>query len=1410
MSSASGRPDGGVARGLALAHLLWLSLLLPLLLLLLLSTSAPTTAAAASYTAEEDLCPVGVTGERRSQERYFYYEERRLPIVLEDSDRISHRVTNRILKILLQNVAGYKNVEIAYCPSYEKQNITASLDRVSGRMASRHCQPPKVNTGSVAETMVNMEAWMTAGFNKAPWLDTGQLLDAGPLGPQGRLGWFVPMSVVDRFWTNGHRHIVDHWKTFTVPNLARRFSWWGRPELTAVDADFRQRAYRSPKCQENAQGQRKKCATLFAAYRDSGILESQIENLDLWVDIVWLEDHFDKFIKDQLGANEPILFFNWHPNTLIASGQFTRISFPETHRDHKDVPEDCDFPVNQLTKVLWGPIKTGAPEAYHIISHMTFTDLEYDHIIANASETDSYVQQLACHWVQHNRAKWEKWLPLGLTEKPKLHLAGLFPLTGNSWSQPGLVLGAKLAVELVNLDPNTLPNHTLELLVADTECQYDTAISRFISMVLEPEPPIVGILGTGCSDPAERIASLSKHFHMLMVSYGAEAQDLSDRQKYPYFFRTVPPVQHYTYVYPDLFKELGWDVVGALAEGGQEFPGYHLTLQDRLHHHGISLIVRRKFLNTTGTPGVREILQEFKMQNVRVIIADVFSNVAREIMCEAYKLQMTAHDGYVWFLPSWYPEDWVDVEYYNSEPNHQEAYAQRENVPCTSAQVEYAAQGHFVLSKAFTAPADTEVAGGISVNDYRTLYARRCGEQNVEESKFASFVYDAVWVYANGLHNLLERHPGALESLHTKSTADIFRAEISSLSFSGVSGWIKFHGSDRNSDLVILQVFSNETRQIGQFVPSSDPDNKAGLLHMDTSLIKWLSPRGNSQNGVEQGGEECPIESFRAQLGVSCIMASIMVIGMAFVGFIVIVIVFLILIKHRCDVKMRKLRAAHERIKELGLLNEEYSHILTVDDWEIPLKNVVVNRELGEGAFGTVMGGEMYKEGEGWVAVAVKTLKLHRTMQEKLDFFSEVDMMKGLSHQNIVQLWGVCTRKEPMYAVMEFLLHGDLKTYLLSRRSLVGQGVKEAEDVKAANLTQMAVDVALGLGYLHSLKFVHRDLACRNCLVHANKTVKIGDFGMTRHVSSTDYYRFSRRGMLPVRWTAPEALKDGIYSAKSDIWSFGVLVFEIVTFGSFPYQGLSNKEVLDYVSSGNQLILPDKCPADLKSFIHWCMSTDPGYRPDLDDIVSYLKFSPSFLTPCLDAPTTSVVHEDTDSLEMPLPDKSLGHSYAGGVEQDPAPSKHEKLGKKKTFSVLGLPSLSKSAKSSVNRRSPRSSRSSSVCTDTLHSASVCGLYSSMIGGNNLDEASGSADNVFRSRSCDFVNESELKEFDSDRGSRGDGSAIVCDGEQSISQQHSFGSDHKYLSSILSREREEESSGYLSQESKQICQTVTSL
>lgn len=262
----------------------------------------------------------------------------------------------------------------------------------------------------------------------------------------------------------------------------------------------------------------------------------------------------------------------------------------------------------------------------------------------------------------------------------------------------------------------------------------------------------------------------------------------------------------------------------------------------------------------------------------------------------------------------------------------------------------------------------------------------------------------------------------------------------------------------------------------------------------------------------------------------------------------------------------RRLRAAG-----VGALEALRRKAAGLDRWELPRERVVINRRLGAGAFGAVYGGHaLLHDGRGWTAVAVKTLKHGADTEQKLDFLSEAEAMKRFDHENVVRLLGVVTATEPVCTVIELMLYGDLKSFLVARRHLSG----EPREVSSRRLTGWALDAARALSYLAELRYVHRDVAARNCLLSAKRTLKLADFGMTRLVFENDYYRFGRKGMLPVRWMAPESLCLGVFSTASDIWSFGVLLYEIVTFGALPFQGLSNGEVLARVKAGGTTPLP--------------------------------------------------------------------------------------------------------------------------------------------------------------------------------------------------------------------------------------------
>lgn len=172
--------------------------------------------------------------------------------------------------------------------------------------------------------------------------------------------------------------------------------------------------------------------------------------------------------------------------------------------------------------------------------------------------------------------------------------------------------------------------------------------------------------------------------------------------------------------------------------------------------------------------------------------------------------------------------------------------------------------------------------------------------------------------------------------------------------------------------------------------------------------------------------------------------------------------------------------------------------------------------------------------------------------------YYHVSLRRGFDAHHVVKLLGVVTRGQPTLVIMELMVNGDLKRYLRSHRPC--ENMSNAPP-KLDRILQMAIEIADGMAYLSTKKFVHRDLAARNCMVAEDLTVKVGDFGMTRDIYERDYYRKGSKGLLPVRWMAPESLKDGVFSSYSDVWSYGVVLWEMVTFASQPYQGLSNEQV---------------------------------------------------------------------------------------------------------------------------------------------------------------------------------------------------------------------------------------------------------
>ncbi|XP_043279081.1 proto-oncogene tyrosine-protein kinase ROS isoform X3 [Venturia canescens] len=276
---------------------------------------------------------------------------------------------------------------------------------------------------------------------------------------------------------------------------------------------------------------------------------------------------------------------------------------------------------------------------------------------------------------------------------------------------------------------------------------------------------------------------------------------------------------------------------------------------------------------------------------------------------------------------------------------------------------------------------------------------------------------------------------------------------------------------------------------------------------------------------------------------------------------------------------------------------------------KIRREHITLAKFLGSGAFGEVFQGNAKDlEGPGITPVAIKTLRKGASAQEKTEFLQEAQLMSHFRHKHVLRLLGVCLDTDPPLLVLELMEAGDLLSYLRASRSLPPT---DSRALLLQDLLAMCEDVARGCRYLEELHFVHRDLACRNCLVSArdreNRVVKIGDFGLARDIYKNDYYRKEGEGLLPVRWMAPESLVDGVFTSQSDVWAFGVLMWEITSLGQQPYPARTNLEVLHHVRAGGRLSKPLNCPPLLHQLMLRCWSTAdtrPSFKLCLEHIIS--------------------------------------------------------------------------------------------------------------------------------------------------------------------------------------------------------------
>ncbi|EAU75961.1 AGAP009158-PA [Anopheles gambiae str. PEST] len=537
--------------------------------------------------------------------------------------------------------------------------------------------------GEWPDPTIDLEVWLLSDYHYIP----GEIREAGAIANPGRFGLFLPKALIrkeDNFPkpliytlfqedSNNHRY-YDFIKKFDI----------SQPVLESI---YR---YAERKCDNDCDdygmfvptqcAQGVKCALVLAPhYEDTRFLVQHITEMNFQLKVIWLGDRLKLGIRQLMNTyggdrknGKKFLVFHWTPSEVINTRtmEYVPITMPRCEDMIASNDTGCKYEMTPLLK-YYGKKFREADYAFNslILTHFEEQSMQQIFDLYDAHEPEimrvreegdpdqtrvaEIYNQIACEWMRAQESTWMRWKP----EDPKeeVYIGGIFPLTGMGPSYLGIAPAALLAQDHINGNGTILPNYELTVQQNDGQCRADTVMKSFISYYIQ-QTRMIGILGPACSETVEPIAGVSKHFRMAVISYSAEGAFLSDREKYPFFFRTIGENRQYEHVYAQLLQRMNWRRVAALTEDGQKATEYISYMETLLKERSIELISNKKFprdrtdtemnqptqTHTLFAYLPKQYLLDLKSKSAKIIIADVDDKVARVIMCEAYKLETTA------------------------------------------------------------------------------------------------------------------------------------------------------------------------------------------------------------------------------------------------------------------------------------------------------------------------------------------------------------------------------------------------------------------------------------------------------------------------------------------------------------------------------------------------------------------------------------------------------------------------------------------------------------------------------------------------------------------------------------------------------------------------------------------------
>ncbi|XP_018495163.1 receptor-type guanylate cyclase gcy-3 [Galendromus occidentalis] len=1084
---------------------------------------------------------------------------------------VGPRPTDQILAyILLLFIHDY----IGYRVDIVQHELTSEewVEKMNCDVEKQNCTGiPMINIG-IVET--------TAQFP----LYRDKVKSAGYLGVNIRLGWFVSTGEVDKP-VFGPK--PDHYRYFKDANLTERFAL--NPSL--LDGITRRgkgedRWCQGPRFKECKKGQyipdqcvgNEKCAVLVAAYphENYDIITKQIKELNLYVKVAWLGNNFENHIKRQ-EDKKPVLFFDYStsPMTLFPD-TYTEVLFPSCSTLSQEV--GCTYQNAKLRKLYWSSLEAGAPQIVKLINNAYIRTEEFRDLVGNdvaKLHNKELQQQFACSFIKTQLdLRWSK----GVDAFPKIAIHAIFPKENSS-----LIGVTGDAINRIN--KYHLKGVILVQNVVNGECNRDLIFKQYITNITTSPNQIVGVIGPDCNRSLEGLIGVAAHYRHLVFSYMMDSVIDETSRTLDNFFRIPPDTSMLAKAYVRLIKHQKWLNFAAFTDSYQS-SGYIRDLRSFAQKDQRTFVGSYTYL-TSGS--LEESLGSMKEEpRAKIIIGDFPEKVARDVMCKAFRLKMTAEYGYVWLLPFWMKEN---------------SFKYVRGLPCSRAELRRAVDHSLVYKFRELADDDFVTTYGDNVSDWREFVTRDV--KDLDDN--AGFAYDSVWSLGTALGELVRHEKTFLEKLRSVDQVTSSRAlrrfteKIKSSQFRGVTGVVKFDGTHRQPDDIILyQYLNGSMERIGAFrLKRSEKEmneTEDSSLELKTA-IKWY-------NGVKptDGTPPCAFQALMDALGVSCDAAHIMAISGIIVGTLVLFGGVSAAFAYR-----------HYENKMKVLEQNRNSPFIMLNDKELPENSVRIYRLVDEGAFGKVYFGDYTDENNKVTKVAVKAAKDPRNVNAKLELLTEAVIMKRFDHVNILRLVGVINKPDKCQIVTELMMYGNLKNYLQDRRHLAETG-----EIGALHLTRMALDICRGLSYLASLQHVHGDLACRNCLVHESLTIKIADFGFCKNLVDQGYYRIVRPGPMPVRWMSPELLRTGVYFEESDIWSFGICIFEIITFGGYPYHDRDDQNVQEFIRGGGFPTLPSKISSELEALLMRVWAIQKEERPAAIELYEILTSNPELIHPCIE------------------------------------------------------------------------------------------------------------------------------------------------------------------------------------------------